>query len=125
MNRNRDDVLREAIESSGYYHLENVSGDLRDDGAPYSVQVSLVLARELVKFRPDLLNNIDADVVFIICNGKENYSLPSLDLTMLMESQKPYDDAIIGTYSLSKRKLIKKLYKGDGTKWVPYGRSVE
>lgn len=120
MKRNMDDVLREAIESSGYYEYKDTPADLRNEELTYKQQVPLILARELVKFRPDLLNAVDKDVVFIVCNGSSTYSLPSVDLTALLENEKPYSDAIIGTYSLSERKLVKKLYKGDGTKWIPY-----
>lgn len=120
MKRNMDDVLREAIESSGYYEYKDTPADLRNEELTYKQQVPLILARELVKFRPDLLNAVDKDVVFIVCNGSSTCSLPSVDLTVLLENEKPYSDAIIGTYSLSERKLVKKLYKGDGTKWIPY-----
>lgn len=120
MKRNMDDVLREAIESSGYYEYKDTPADLRNEELTYKQQVPLILARELVKFRPDLLNAVDKDVVFIVCNGSSTYSLPSVDLTALLENEKPYSDTIIGTYSLSERKLVKKLYKGDGTKWIPY-----
>lgn len=120
--RTKDDMLREAIESSKYYEFENVACDLRSDNEPYLQQVALLLAREVVKHRPDLLNPADNDVVYVVCNGASNYSLPTSDLTTLMESEKPFDDAFIGSYSLSKRKLLRKLYKGNGIQWVPFGR---
>lgn len=120
MIRNMDEVLKEAIESSGYYQYENISCDLRDDNMSYKDQVALVLAREVVKFRPDLLNNVSKDVVYIVCNGSSNYGLPSTDLTELLENESPYDDAFIATYSLSERKLLKKLFSGNGFRWIPY-----
>lgn len=117
---NKDEVLQEAIAAAGYYEYKDVDCNLRNDDLPYSLQVSLVLARALKTFRPDLFEAKDKDLVYVICNGEghSNYTLPSLDLTSLMESQKPYDDAYIAVYSLSERKILSKLYKGDGTKWV-------
>ena len=113
-----DDVLREAIESAGFYSYKNYPCNLRDENMNYTEQVALVLSREVVKFRPDLLEEPNQDIVFIV-SSESGYSLPSKDLTSLLENEKPFDDAVIGTYSLSERKLIKKLYKGDGIKWIP------
>ena len=117
---NKDEVLKEAIAAAGYYEYEDVDCNLRNDDLPYGLQVSLVLARALKTIRPDLFEERNSDLVYVICNGEghSNYTLPSLDLTSLMESQKPYDDAYIAVYSLSERKILSKLYKGDGTKWV-------
>lgn len=118
---NKDELLIKAINESGYYDYSGVPIRLDiDDGIEFQTQVSILLARELEKFRPDLFEAKYKDCVYVICNGEghSNYTLPSLDLTSLMESQKPYDDAYIAVYSLSERKIISKLYKGDGTKWV-------
>lgn len=116
---NKDELLINAINESGYYDYCGVSIHLdMDDGIEFQKQVSILLARELEKFRPDLFKERNHDLVYIVCNGTNNYSLPSSDLTSLMESEKPYDDSYIGVFSLSERIIISKLYKGDGTKWV-------
>lgn len=115
---NMDEVLKEAIESSGFYNIKDPCV-LRDENMNYMDQVALVLAREVVKFRPDLLQERNQDIVYVV-SSESGYSLPSSDLTSLLENEKPFDDAIISTYSLSERKLIKKLYKGDGVKWIPF-----
>lgn len=116
-----DEILKEAIESSGYYLFLKEPFDLtlRNENMNYMDQVALVLAREVVKFRPDLLQEKNQDIVYVV-SSESGYSLPSSDLTSLLENEKPFDDAIISTYSLSERKLIKKLYKGDGVKWIPF-----
>lgn len=120
---NMDEILKEAIESSGYYLFLKEPFDLtlRNENMNYMDQVALVLAREVVKFRPDLLQEKNQDIIYIV-SGESGYSLPSSDLTSLLENEKPFDDAVISTYSLSERKLIKKLYKGDGVKWIPFTR---
>ena len=115
---NMDEVLREAIESSGFYTYKDFPCILRNEDLNYMDQVALVLAREVVKFRPDLLQETNRDIVYIV-SSESGYSLPSSDLTSLLEDEKPFDDAFISTYSLSERKLIKKLYKGNGFKWIP------
>lgn len=115
---NMDEILKEAIESSGFYNIKD-SCTLRDENMNYIDQVALVLAREVVKFRPDLLQERNQDIVYVV-SSESGYSLPSSDLTSLLENEKPFDDAVISTYSLSERKLIKKLYKGDGVKWIPF-----
>lgn len=116
-----DEILKEAIESSGYYLFLKEPFDLtlRNENMNYMDQVALVLAREVVKFRPDLLQERNQDIVYVV-SSESGYSLPSSDLTSLLETEKPFDDAIISTYSLSERKLVKKLYKGDGVKWIPF-----
>lgn len=116
-----DEILKEAIESSGYYLFLEEPFDLtlRNENMNYMDQVALVLAREVVKFRPDLLQEKNQDIVYVV-SSESGYSLPSSDLTSLLETEKPFDDAVISTYSLSERKLIKKLYKGDGVKWIPF-----
>lgn len=116
---NKDMLLKQAILNSGYYENVGVSVVLdAEDAIEFQTQVSILLARELEKFRPDLFEAKYKDCVYVVCNGKSNYSLPSSDLTSLMETEKPYDDSYIGVFSLSERKIISKLYKGDGTKWV-------
>lgn len=122
MKRTKDELLREAIEQAGYYISKGITVTLDDTcDLSYAEQVALLLAREVARNRPDLLNEFDKDLVYVVNNGGgDNYSLPSSDLTALLENEKPYDDAVIGVYSLSERKLVQKLYKGDGTKWVFY-----
>ena len=115
---NMDEVLKEAIESSGFYNIKDPC-TLRDENMNYMNQVALVLAREVVKFRPDLLQERNQDIVYVV-SSESGYSLPSSDLTSLLEIEKPFDDAFISTYSLSERKLIKKLYEGNGVKWIPF-----
>lgn len=120
MMRNKDDVLREAIEFSKYWEYKDSYIDLRNDNLSYSQGAIILLAREVVKFRPDLLEEkINGDIVYIVRSGSNN-GLPSVDLTSLMENEKPYDDAVIGTYSLSQRKFISILFKGNGISWEPY-----
>lgn len=116
-----DEILKEAIESSGYYSflMEPFDLTLRNENMNYMDQVALVLAHEVVRFRPDLLQERNQDIVYVV-SSESGYSLPSSDLTSLLENEKPFDDAVISTYSLSERKLIKKLYKGDGVKWIPF-----
>lgn len=123
MKRTKDDLLREAIEQAGYYISKDITVTLDDNcDLSYAEQVALLLAREVARSRPDLLEDEpNKDLVYVVNNeGKDNYSLPSSDLTALLENEKPYDDAVIGVYSLSERKLVRKLYRGNGTKWVSY-----
>ena len=116
---NKDMLLKEAILNSGYYENVGVSVVLdAEDAIEFQTQVSILLARELEKFRPDLFEAKYKDCVYVVCNGNSNYSLPTQDLTSLMENEKPYTDSFIAVYSLSERKILSKLYKGDGTKWV-------
>ena len=120
MKKSSDEILRECIESSGYFDKENVIADLQSDDLPYSQQVSLILARELVKYRPDLITKKENDVVFIVCGkdelGKNIYSLPTT-LTEALDTP-PYDDSQIKSYSLSKQEFLMTLYKGNGHNWV-------
>lgn len=123
MKRTKDDLLREAIEQAGYYISKDIAVTLDDNcDLSYAEQVALLLAREVARSRPDLLEDeSNKDLVYVVnTEGKDNYSLPSSDLTALLENEKPYDDAVIGVYSLSERKLVRKLYRGNGTKWVSY-----
>ena len=115
---NKDEILREAIAASGYYDCKDIDCNLRNDDLPYSLQVSLILARALKTFRPDLFEKVDRDLVYIVCTNDMRYSLPSPDLTSLMENEKPYSDSFIAVYSLSERKILSKIYKGDGTQWI-------
>lgn len=123
-----DELLRQAIKMSGYYNYEASSITL-DDSIDISIdeQVSILLARELKKYRPDLFQERNKDILYMVCNNFGDllncrYSLPSEDLTSLMENEKPFDDSYIVTYSLSEKKILSKLYKGDGTRWVFVGR---
>lgn len=124
MVRNNDDLLREAMESAGYFTRTNDLVTLDDRcELSYQEQVSLLLAREVARFRPDLKDRGKKDVLYIVRNERGSYSLPSNDLTYLLETEEPYDDSMIASYSLNDRKIINKLYRGDGTKWIPYKRS--
>ena len=99
MKRTKDDLLREAIERTGYYILKDITVTLDDNcDLSYAEQVALLLAREVARSRPDLLNaEPNKDLVYVVNNGGgDNYSLPSLDLTALLENEKPYEDAEIG-----------------------------
>ncbi len=119
--RTKDDLLREALEASGYYQQQDKIVTLDENcDLRYEQQVSLLLAREVVRSRPDLLSVPDRDLVYIVCDSLGNFGLPSNDLTRLLEEEKPFDDCFIGVYSLSKRRLMNKLYKGNGVDWVPY-----
>lgn len=120
MMKTKDDLLREAIEQTGYYISKDITVTLNDKcDLSYINQIALLLAREVVRFRPDLTVNKEKDVVYIICFSDGNYSLPTNDLTTLLETQKPFADDYITSYSLSKKKILSKLYKGDGVKWIP------
>lgn len=114
---NKDEILREAIVGSGYYEFKDVAFDFGNEDMDYRVQVSIILAREVVKFRPDLLEERNKDIVYLVYDN-DRYGLPGTDLTDMLEKEPPYDGAEIVTYSLSERKILKCLYKGDGTKWV-------
>ena len=121
MKRTKDDLLREAIEQAGYYNAKDIAITLDDNcDLSYGEQVCLLLAREVARNRPDLLNCHNDDLLYVRCDNAGNCSLPSNDLTSLLEMEKPFDDCFIGVYSLSERKIINKLYKGNGTKWVAY-----
>lgn len=113
---NRDEELISAIKESGFYEYKDVNlEDLT------SVQRSaIILAGALLSFRPDLFIEHDPDVVFVIQrtfeNGSVGCSLPKKNLTELLKTP-PYDDSVICSYSLKDEKILKKLYKGTGTKW--------
>lgn len=113
----KDEVLKQAIEGSGYYEFKNVAFDFGNEEMNYKDQICIVLARALVKFRPDLVEEKNRDIVYLICDN-DRYGLPEMDLTELLEREPPYDGAEIVTYSLSERKILRCLYEGDGTKWV-------
>ena len=52
---NKDMLLKEAILNSGYYENVGVSVVLdAEDAIEFQTQVSILLARELEKYRPDL-----------------------------------------------------------------------
>lgn len=121
MKRNNDELLIEAIESSGVLNEENINPDLSDNcELPYEKQVSYILARELLKFRPDLSKPVEKDILFIVETtnawGERCFSLPMKSLGECLE-KKPFDDSSIWSYSLSEQKLIKELYYGDGIIW--------
>lgn len=113
---NRDEELISAIKESGFYEYKDVN--LEDLS---SVQRSaIILAGALLSFRPDLFIEYGLDVVFVIQrtfeNGSVGCSLPKNSLTELLKTP-PYDDSVICSYSLKDEKILKKLYKGTGTKW--------
>lgn len=89
MKRTKDDLLREAIEQAGYYRYY-ISKDIAvtlDDNCDlsYAEQVALLLAREVARSRPDLLDaEPNKDLVYVVNNGGgDNYSLPSSDLNSI------------------------------------------
>jgi len=112
----RDEELIAAIKESGFYEYKDVN---LDDLS--SLQRSAItLAGALLSFRPDLFNENNPDVVFVIQrtfeNGTVAHSLPKKSLSELLDTA-PYDDSIICSYSLKDEKILKKLYKGTGTRW--------
>lgn len=113
---NRDEELIEAIKDSGFYEY----GEVNLDDLPKLQKSAIILAGALIPFRPDLFNEINSDVTFIIKTTSENgaisYSLPKKNLSKLLQ-EPPYDDSVICSYSLKDEKILKKLYKGTGTKW--------
>lgn len=112
----RDEELISAIKESGFYEYKDVN--LED--LPSVQRSAIILAGALLSFRPDLFIEHDSDVVFVIQrtfeNGSVGHSLPKKSLTELFETP-PYDDSVICSYSLKNEKILKKLYKGTGTKW--------
>ena len=113
---NRDEELISAIKESGFYEYKDVN--LED--LPSVQRSAIILAGALLSFRPDLFNENNPDVVFVIQrtfeNGSVGCSLPKKSLTELFKTP-PYDDSVICSYSLKDEKILKKLYKGTGTKW--------
>lgn len=116
MKMNREEVLIEAIKDSGFYEYREVNLD----DLPKLRKSAIILAGALVSFRPDLFSEYDPDVVFTIQrifeNGVIGNSLPTKSLSKLLETP-PYDDSFICSYSLKDEKILKKIYKGTGTKW--------
>lgn len=122
MKRSNDELLREALESTGIFgEYENKKVDLSEDcELSYSLQVQLILARELLRLRPDLGKPVEKDVVFVVETtnawGERCFSLPMKTLGECLD-KKPFDDSSIWSYSLSEQKLLKELYYGDGIIW--------
>lgn len=112
---NRDEELIEAIKDSGFYEY----GEVNLDDLPKLQKSAIVLAGALIPLRPDLFDN-NPDVVFIIQttleNGSFSYSLPKKSLSELLLNP-PYDDSVICSYSVKDGSILRKLYKGTGTKW--------
>jgi len=110
-----DETLAEAIKDSGYYELR----DVNLDDLPSEKRTVVILVTALLVLRPDLEEE-NQDIVFVIQrtfeNGSVDHSLPKKSLTELFETP-PYDDSVICSYSLKDEKILKKLYKGTGTKW--------
>lgn len=113
---NREKELIEAIKDSGFYEYKDVN--LND--LSIIQKSAIILARALLSFRPDLFEINNQDLVFTIQrtfeNGVVGNSLPTKSLSKLLETP-PYDDSIICSYSLKDEKILKKIYKGTGTKW--------
>lgn len=113
---NREEGLIEAIKDSGFYEYREVNLD----DLPKLQKSAIILAGALLSFRPDLFSEYDPDVVFVIQRTFENgiiaCSLPKKSLSELLRTP-PYDDSVICSYSLKDEKILKKLYKGTGTKW--------
>ena len=113
---NREKELIEAIKDSGFYEYK----DVNLDDLSVVQRSAIILAGALLPFRPDLFIDNDPNVVFVIQrvfeNGTVGSSLPAKSLSKLLETP-PYDDSIICSYSLKDEKILKKIYKGTGTKW--------
>ena len=113
---NREEELIEAIKDSGFYEYKDVN--LND--LSIIQKSAIILARALLSFRPDLFEINNQDLVFTIQrtfeNGVVGNSLPTKSLSKLLETP-PYDDSTICSYSLKDEKILKKIYKGTGTKW--------
>ena len=73
MKRTKDDLLREAIERAGYYISKDIAVTLDDNcDLSYAEQVALLLAREVAKSRPDLLDaEPNKDYVETPINGEK------------------------------------------------------
>lgn len=112
---NRDEELIEAIKDSGFYEY----GEVNLDDLPKLQKSAIILAGALIPLRPDLFDN-NPDVVFIIQttfeNGRVSCSFPKKSLSELLKNP-PFNDSAIYSYSLKDEKILKKLYKGTGTKW--------
>ena len=110
-----DDVLIECIKDSGYYEYQNVNLD----DLPNDKRIAIILAGEILALRPELEKE-NSDVVYIkkviLENGDETFSLPSKSLARFLKDP-PFVDSTIYTYSVKEEKLLKKLYKGNGTGW--------
>lgn len=115
-----DELLKKALDYVDVEGHDDVKADLENDDYPIDLQIELILAKGILALRPDLKQRKNKDVVFIvksIVNGKETYSLPSNSLDEILKSTPPYDDSLVCTYDLCKRKILKKLYQGTGTIW--------
>lgn len=110
-----DETLIECIKASGYYDYENVNLD----DLPNDKRIAIILAGEILALRPEL-KTPDPDIVYIkktiLENGHEVFSLPFNSLSLFLQDP-PFADLSIWTYSLKEQKLLKKIYKGTGTKW--------
>ena len=73
MKRTKDDLLREAIEQAGYYISKDIAVTLDDNcDLSYAEQVALLLAREVARSRPDLLDaEPNKDLVYVVGKVKE------------------------------------------------------
>ena len=112
---NRDEELIYAIKDSGFYEY----GEVNLDDLPKLQKSAIILAGALIPLRPDLFDN-NPDVVFIIQttfeNGAVGCSFPKKSLSELLKNP-PFDDSAIYSYSLKDERILRKLYKGTGTKW--------
>lgn len=121
MNKTDDDeIVKEAIRASGYYENENFN--LEDEDLDYDSKIKLILAKSLIEVRPDLKEEINKDLVFIVrsfdSNGIQMYSVPFNCIGEAMKNSTPYDDSEIWSYSISKQEFVEGLYRGNGCgKW--------
>lgn len=117
-----DEILREAIESSGYYTKKDFIADLRSDDLSYDDQVKLILARALVEVRPELEVEPDKDLVFMVryfdSNGNRHTSIPYNCVGQAIKNNPPFDDSEIWSYSISKQDFVEGLYSGNGIEWM-------
>ena len=120
MLNNGDELIRKALDYVDVEGNEEIRADMENEDYPLDLQVQIILAKAVLALRPDLRRTKDKDVVYIVksvINGKETYSLPSDSLDELLKGTLPYDDSMICTYSISQKKILKKLYRGTGTIW--------
>lgn len=112
----RESDLIAAIKESGYYEYK----DVNLDDLPSIQRSAIILAQEVQLFRPDLFEEDNQDIYFvmrrILENGSYSFDLPKRNLSELLK-RPPFDDSSICSYSFKEEKVLKVIYKGTGTKW--------
>lgn len=119
-----DSILRECLFDSGVYNYKDIP---EPDNIGYDNYTKLVLATALLDLRPDLKMEINKDIVFIVrrvnSDGHSVLSKPYNSLTGLFNddtNNKPYDDCVIWSYSISEQAFVEKMLVGTGTNWERY-----